>query len=84
MKEAVKKVIDTPTQEDFHRVLQKLMERYNNCIAVGGDYFEGGLSFICVLSIEVTIRTKSGNLFNDPRMKVMFLGLSKVMTFSFV
>ena len=41
MKEAVTKVIDTLTQEDFHGAFQKLMERYNKCIAAGGDYFEG-------------------------------------------
>ena len=41
MKEAVTKVIDTLTQEDFHVAFQKLMERYNKCIAAGGDYFEG-------------------------------------------
>ena len=41
MKEAVTKVIDTPNQEDFHEAFQKLLERYNNCIAAGGDYFEG-------------------------------------------
>ena len=41
MKEAVKKVIDTFTQEDFHGALQKLLERYNKGIAAGGDYFEG-------------------------------------------
>ena len=41
MKEAVRKVIDTLTQEDFHRALPKLLERYNKCIATGGDYFEG-------------------------------------------
>ena len=40
MKEAVKKVIDTLTQEDFHGAFQKLLERYNKCIAAGGDYFE--------------------------------------------
>ena len=33
MKEAVTKVIDTLTQEDFHGALQKLLERYNKCIA---------------------------------------------------
>ena len=38
MKEAVTKVIDTLTQEDFHGAYQKLLERY---IAAGGDYFEG-------------------------------------------
>ena len=41
MKEAVTKVIDTLTQEDFHGAFQKLLERYNKCIAVGGDYFKG-------------------------------------------
>ena len=32
MKEAVTKVIDTLTQEDFHGALQKLLERYNNSL----------------------------------------------------
>ena len=41
MKEAVTKVIDTLTQEDFHGALQKLLERYNTYIAAGGDDFEG-------------------------------------------
>ena len=41
MKEAVMKVIDMLTQEDFHGALQKLLERYNKCIAGGGDYFKG-------------------------------------------
>ena len=41
MKEAMTKIIDTLTQEDFHEDLQKLLERYNKCIAAGGDYFEG-------------------------------------------
>ena len=41
MKEAVTKVIDTLTQEDFQRAFEKLLERYNKCIAAGGDYFEG-------------------------------------------
>ena len=40
MKEAVMKVIDTLTQNDFHGAFQKLLERYNKCIAAGGDYFE--------------------------------------------
>ena len=70
MKEAVTKVIDTLTQEDFHWTFQKLLERYNKCIAPGGDYFEGDESFMRVLSIKVPIRKKSGNLFNDPRTSV--------------
>ena len=41
MKEAVMNVIDTLTQEDFHEVFQKLLERYNKCIAAEVDYFEG-------------------------------------------
>ena len=41
MKEAVTKVIDTFTQEDFHGALQKLLERYNKYVVTGGDYFEG-------------------------------------------
>ena len=41
MKEAVRKVIDTLTQEEFHGALQKLLEQYNKCIAAGGDDFEG-------------------------------------------
>ena len=41
MKEAVTKVIDTLTQEDFHGAFHKLLERYNKYIAAGGDYFEG-------------------------------------------
>ena len=58
MKEAVTKVIDTPTQEDFHGAFQKLLKRYNKCISAGGDYFEEDSSFMCVLSIKVLIRKK--------------------------
>ena len=65
-KEAVMKVIDTLTQEDFHGTFQMLLERYNKCITARGDYFEGDKSFMCVLSIKVPIQKKSGNLFNDP------------------
>ena len=70
MKEAVRKVIDTLTQEDFDGAFQKLLERYNEGIAAGGDYFEGDYSFMCVLSIKVLIRKKTGNLFNDPRIYI--------------
>ena len=41
MKEVVTKVIDTLTQEDFDGAFQKLLERYNKCIAAGGDFFDG-------------------------------------------
>ena len=56
MKEAGTKVIDTLTQDDLHGAFQKLFERYNKCIAAGGDYFEGDSSFMCVLSIKVPIQ----------------------------
>ncbi len=42
MKEALTKIIDTLTQEDFYGNKQKLLERYNKCIAA-----------MCVLSIKV-------------------------------
>ena len=45
MKEAVNKVIDTLTEEDFYGAFEKLLERYK-CIAAGGDYFKGDYSFI--------------------------------------
>ena len=41
MNGAMTKVLDTPTQENFHGAFQKLLERYNKCIANRGDYFEG-------------------------------------------
>ena len=41
MKEAVMKVIDTLTQEDFDGAFQKLFEQYNKCTAARGDYLEG-------------------------------------------
>ena len=40
MKEAVTKVIDTLTQENFYGAFQKLLEQYNKCIADEGVYFE--------------------------------------------
>ena len=61
MKEAVMKVIDTLTQEDFHVAFEKLLERYNKCIAAGGDYFEGDEFYVCTIN-------KSGNLSNAPRI----------------
>ena len=41
MKEVVRKVIDTLTQEDFHGAFQMFLEWYDKCIGAGGDYFEG-------------------------------------------
>ena len=70
MKEALTKVIETLTQEDFHGYFQKLFERYNKCIAAGGDYFEGDSNFMSALSIKVPVRKKSGNLFIDFRIYI--------------
>ena len=39
MKEAVPKVIDTLTLEDFNGTFQKLLEQYIKNIAAGGDLF---------------------------------------------
>ena len=72
MKGAVTNLIDTLTQEDFHGAFENLLERYNKCMAAGGDYFEGHLSFMSVLSIKVPIRKKSRNLFNDPSKNCFF------------
>ena len=47
MKETVTKVIDTLQQENFHGAFEKLLEWYNKCIAVGGDYFE---VYVCTIN----------------------------------
>ena len=66
MKEAVTKVIDTLTQEDFYGAFHKLLERYNKCIAAGR-----GLEFnACTMNKSVHTKKKSGNLFNDPRISI--------------
>ena len=41
MKKVVTKVIDTLTEEDFHKAFQNLLERHNKCIAAGGDNLKG-------------------------------------------
>ena len=78
MKEAVTKVIDRLTQEDFHGAFEKLLERYNKCIAAGGNFFEGDYSFMRVLSIKVPI-----NLFNDPRIYIYIYIYIHIYIFSF-
>ena len=54
MKEAVMKVIDTLTQEDFDGAFQKFLEWYNKCIAAGGDYFD----YFHVCTINKSAHTK--------------------------
>ena len=80
MKEAVTKVIDTLTQEDFDGAFQKLLERYK-CIAAGGEYFEEDYSFMCVLSIKVPIRKMSGNLLYAPRILWLKVHCTFIFTF---
>ena len=41
MKDAVMKVIDMLTQNNFHGVFKRFLERYNNCITAGAVYFKG-------------------------------------------
>ena len=60
------KIINTLRQEDFHGTFQKLLERYNKCIAAGGDYFEDDLSFMRVLSIKVPMRKSLKIYFSMP------------------
>ena len=67
MKEAVSKVIDTLTQEDLYGAFQKLLDGTTSALQPG-RLLRRDKSFMCVLSIKVAIRKKSGNLFNDPRM----------------
>ena len=67
MKEAVTKVIDALTQEDFDGAFQKLLERYNKFIAAGGDFFEGYYCFMCVLSIKVLFTNPSARAGYDTR-----------------
>ena len=47
MKEAVSKVIDTLTQEDFDGAFQNLLERHNKCIAAE-DITSKGTKVSCV------------------------------------
>ena len=41
MEEAVMRVVDTFTLEDFQGVFQKFVEWYNKCIAARGECFKG-------------------------------------------
>ena len=59
MKEAVTKVIDTLTQEDFYWAFQKLSERYKKCIAAGGDYFEVNYVEFHVCTINKSAHAKN-------------------------
>ena len=78
MKEVVTKVIDMLTQEDFHGAFQKLLEQCSKCTATRGDYFEVDKSFMCVLSLKVPIRKKSGNLSYAPRKYLETLDWVKI------
>ena len=57
MKEAVTKVIDMITQEDFHGAFKKLLERYNKCFAAARRLPQRGLEFH-VYTINKSHRTK--------------------------
>ncbi len=86
MKEAVTKVIDTLTQEDFQWAFEKLLEWCNKCIAAGEDYFEGDERFMCVLSIKVPRQKMSGNLLYAPLIYIyiyIYICVCEVHTISF-
>ena len=65
MKEAVTKVIDMLTREDFYGALQKLLDRFNKGIAAEGDYLRGLEFHVCTINKSAHTK-KPGNLFNDP------------------
>ena len=68
MKEALTKVIDTLTQEDFRGVLQKLLEQQVHCSR--RRLLRRGLEFhVCTIN-KSDYTKKSGDLFNDPRIYI--------------
>ena len=78
--EAVMKIIDMLTKEDFDGAFEKLLEQYNKCIAAKGDYFEGrGQEFhVCTINKSAHMKKNSGNLFNDPHVYIyIYKGLKK-------
>ena len=63
MKEAVTRVIDTLTQEDFNGTFQKLLERYNKCICSRRRLLQRGLEFhVCTLKPEISSLSKLTHL----------------------
>ena len=70
MKEAVTKVIDTLTQENFHGAFQKLLTNGTSTLQPEEITLKETRVSCGVLSIKVPILKKSGNLFNDPRIYI--------------
>ena len=66
MKEAVTKAIDTLT----HGAFQKFWNDTRSALQPEEITSNGTRDFMCVLSIKVPIRKKSGNLFKDPRIYI--------------
>ena len=70
MKEAMTKVIDTITQEDFDWAFKKLLERYNKVHCSWRRLLRRRLEFyVCTINKSAHTK-KSGNLFNVPRIYV--------------
>ena len=67
MKEAVTKVIDTLTHEDFHGGLPEVVGTAQVHCSRRRLLRRGLESHVCTIN-KVPIRKKSGNLFNDPRI----------------
>ena len=66
MKEAVTKVIDTLTQENFHGAFQKLLEWHNKYICIRRRLLRMGLEFhVCTITKSAPTK-KSGNLSYAP------------------
>ena len=78
MKEAVTKVIDMLTREDFHGAFQKLLEQYNKCIVAWRRLLWRGLEFhVCTINKRAHSK-KSVNLFNDPYIYSFNIFISSV------
>ena len=78
MKEAVTKVIDTLTQDDFHGVFQKLLWTVQQVHCSWRRLLRRGLKFH-VCTINKSAYTKmSGNLFNDPRVYI-YIYINSIM-----
>ena len=86
MKEAVTKDIDTLTQEDLRGAFQRLLKRYNKCIAAGAAKMcPYEKSLITYLIFLVCLRTSQLILsISKPLKKKVIFGFEKVRKICFL
>ena len=76
IKEAVTKVIDTLTKEDFHGAFQKFVGTVQEVYCSRRRLLRRGLEFhVCTINKSAHMK-KSGNLFNDPRIWLKYFWIS--------